>query len=77
MTKSAVIHYNDADEILLLALFQKLKVRTEPVVKETFAIPTRIASEIKEGLLNIQQYEKGEKQLQDAYDLLEELKTIA
>jgi hypothetical protein len=77
MTKSAVIHYNDADEILLLALFQKLKIRTEPVEKEILAIPNRVASEIKEGLLNIQQYEKGEKQLQDAYDLLEELKNIA
>ncbi len=77
MTKSVLIHYNDADEFLLLALFQKLQVRTEPVAQETITVPSRVASEIKEGLLNIQQYEKGEKQLQDAYDLLEELKASA
>ena len=77
MMKSAVIHYDDADEVFLLALFQKLKVKTEPVEKETTAIPQRVASEIHEGLLNIQQYEKGEKQLQNAYDLLEELKAIS
>ena len=69
MTKSITISYNPADESLLMAFFERLKIQVEDD-----GVPQRVAMEIVEGLKNIAQFERGELELEDAYDFLKELR---
>ncbi len=69
MTKSITISYNPADESLLMAFFERLKIQVEDD-----GVPQRVATEIVEGLKNVAQFERGEIELEDAYDFLKELR---
>ena len=69
MTKSITISYNPDDESLLMAFFERLKIQVEDD-----GVPQRVAAEIVEGLKNVAQFERGELELEDAYDFLKELR---
>ena len=69
MTKSITISYDPADERLLMAFFERLKIQVEDD-----GVPQRVATEIVEGLKNVAQFERGELELEDAYDFLKELR---
>jgi hypothetical protein len=85
MTKSIIINYSEADESLLMAFFKRLKIKTQPiqsVISEEkdygdAGVPQRVADNIIEGLKLIKQSERGEIKLEDAYDLLKELREEA
>jgi hypothetical protein len=81
MTKSMTIQYAEADEPLLLGLFKKFKVKTlTPTHEPDYGdegVPQRVADNIVEGLALIKQAEHGEVTLQNAYDLLKELREEA
>jgi hypothetical protein len=81
MTKSITISYSEADESLLMAFFKRLKVKIQPVETEKDygdkGVPQHVADNIIEGLKLIKQSERGEIQLENAYDLLNELREEA
>jgi hypothetical protein len=81
MTKSITISYSEADESLLMAFFKRLKVKIQPVETEKDygdkGVPQHVADNIIEGLKLIKQSERGEIKLENAYDLLEELREEA
>lgn len=81
MTKSIIINYSEADESLLMAFFKRLKVKVQPVETEKdygdAGVPQSVADNIVEGLKLIKKSERGEVQLQNAYDLLNELREEA
>jgi hypothetical protein len=78
MTKSITISYSEADESLLMAFFKRLKVKIQPVETEKDygdkGVPQHVADNIIEGLKLIKQSERGKIQLENAYDLLNELR---
>ena len=75
MTKSIIITYNEADENVLMVLFEKFKIKTKAVKDYgDNGVPQRVADDIVSGLENIKKYERGEIELTDAYDLLRELR---
>jgi uncharacterized protein YodC (DUF2158 family) len=76
MTKSIIITYQEADESFLMTFFKRFGIKTD-VYQETEGVPQRVADEIILGLNTIKQYERGEVELQDAYDLLRELREEA
>ena len=78
MTKSLIINYSEADESVLMGIFKKFKVKIQPVETEKDygdkGVPQHVADNIIEGLKLIKKSEHGEIKLQNAYDLLQELK---
>ena len=72
MTKSITISYNPADESLLMAFFERLKIQVEDPADS--GVPQRVATEIVEGLKNVAQFERGALELEDAYDFLKEMR---
>jgi hypothetical protein len=78
MTKSITISYQEADEALLFGLFKKLKVKTiKSTVEKDYGdngVPKRVADNIIEGLALIKKSERSEIVLQNAHDLLKELR---
>ena len=81
MTKSITIQYAEADESVLMSIFKKFKVRTiTPTPEPDYGdegVPQRVADNIIEGLALIKKSERGEVVLQNAYDLLKELREEA
>jgi nitrogenase molybdenum-iron protein alpha/beta subunit len=80
MTKSIVITYQEADESFLMTFFKRFGIKTKAVIHEVDhedGVPQRVADEIVAGLSTIKQYERGEIVLDDAYDLLRELREEA
>ena len=81
MTKSLIINYSEADESLLMAFFKRLKVKIQPIVLEKdygdAGVPQHVADNIIEGLKLIKKAERGEVKLENAYDLLKELREEA
>jgi hypothetical protein len=71
MSKSLLITYNDADEAVLLTVLKKFKVKTQAVDDLTTGVPLRVAKDMAVGLQNIKKGNIG----QDAYELLEELRS--
>jgi hypothetical protein len=65
MTKSIIINYNEADENILMAIFQKFKVKVKPIVSEEKdygdkGVPQHVADGIVESLEWIKKCERGE-----------------
>ena len=81
MTKSIIINYSEADESVLMGIFKKFKVRIQPLETEKDygdkGVPQQVADNIIEGLKLIKKSERGEIKLQNAYDLLKELREEA
>jgi hypothetical protein len=81
MTKSLIIHYSEADESVLMSIFKKFKVKTmTPAPEHDYGdegVPQRVADNILTGLALINKSERGEIVLQNAYDLLKELREEA
>ncbi len=81
MTKSIIINYSEADESVLMGIFKKFKVRIQPVEMEKDygdkGVPKHVADNIVEGLKLIEKSQNGVIKLQNAYDLLKELREEA
>ena len=81
MTKSLIINYSEADESVLMGIFKKFKVKIQPVETEKDygdkGVPQHVADNIIEGLKLIKKSQSGEIKLQNAYDLLKELREEA
>lgn len=81
MTKSLIINYSEADESVLMGIFKKFKVKIQPVETEKDygdkGVPQHVADNIIEGLKLIKKAERGEIKLENAYDLLKELREEA
>ncbi len=62
MTKSLIINYSEADESILMGIFKKFKVKTQPVEKDygDKGVPQHVADNIIEGLKWIKKVERGE-----------------
>jgi RNase H-fold protein (predicted Holliday junction resolvase) len=71
MTKSIIITYQEADESFLMTFFKRFGVKTK---QDNGGVPKRVADEIVVGFNTIKQYEQGEVDLEDAYDLAEQLR---
>ena len=79
MTKSIIINYSEADESVLMGIFKKFKVRIQPIETDygDKGVPQHVADNIVEGLKLIRKSERGEIKLENAYDLLKELREEA
>lgn len=81
MTKSIIINYSEADESVLMGIFEKFKVRIQSLEVENDygdkGVPKHVADNIVEGLQLIKKSQNGEIKLQNAYDLLKELREEA
>jgi uncharacterized membrane protein YcaP (DUF421 family) len=71
MSKSLLITYNDADEAVLLTVLKKFKVKIQAVDDLSTGVPLRVAKDMVIGLENLKKGNIG----QDAYELLEELRS--
>ena len=74
--KSMTINYDEADENLLMAFFQRLKIviKKDEVDYGDKGVPLRVADDIIEGLKVIEQHEKGEITLPTWNDMMSELR---
>ena len=74
--KSITIAYDEADESLLLAFFQRLKIiiKNETVDWGNEGVPKRVADDIVEGLKIIEQHGQGNISLPSWSDMMAELR---
>ena len=74
--KSITIAYDEADESLLLAFFQRLKIiiKNETVDWGNEGVPKRVADDIIEGLKIIEQHGQGNISLPSWSDMMAELR---
>ena len=80
MTKNITITYNEVDESFLMALFKRMKIKTtsEKKIEENKATRPLTREEhlagLAESFRDIKRAMRGEIQLRNAYDVLEEMK---
>lgn len=74
MTKRITIQYNEADEILLMAFFKRLKIKLSKEADDDAGVPIDVAHNMVEGLKLIKQYEQGEIQMPTWEDMMSELR---
>ena len=74
--KSITINYDEADENLLMAFFQRLKIKVKKEQTDfgDKGVPQRVADDIVEGLTVIEQHDKGETSLPSWNDMMTELR---
>ena len=74
--KSITIAYDEADESLLMAFFQRLKIiiKNETVDWGNEGVPKRVADDIIEGLKIIEQHGQGNISLPSWSDMMAELR---
>ena len=74
--KSITIAYDEADESLLLAFFQRLKIiiKNETADMGNEGVPKRVADDIIEGLKIIEQHGQGNISLPSWSDMMAELR---
>jgi hypothetical protein len=74
MTKIITIQYNEADEMLLMAFFKRLKIKLTKVADDDEGVPLQVAHNMVEGLKLIKKYEQGELEQPTWEDMMAELR---
>ncbi len=74
MTKSITIQYDEADEMLLMAFFKRLKIKLTKVADDDEGVPLQVAQNMVEGLKLIKKYEQGELEQPTWADMMIELR---
>jgi ribosomal protein S10 len=82
MAKSIIITYNEADESLLMALFQKFKIKIESyntqqqaqTVDSSTKMKEEVKNDIREAVSEMQAHLRGETDLPDFWESLNRIK---